>query len=136
MNHERPVSLYLVVPYESRDRLKPLVRLILNQIIHTLTPNWPSNGRPVSPHRRPLLLMLDEFPLLGRFEVFGEALLYGRLRAACLPHGPGPHPDSRGLRHDESITSNCDTRVAFTPTRSKPGRALAADRRYYGTHRP
>ena len=37
VNHERPVSLYLVVPMASRDRLRPLIRLILNQIIRTLT---------------------------------------------------------------------------------------------------
>ena len=37
MNHRQPVSLYLVVPLASRDRLRPLIRLILNQIVRTLT---------------------------------------------------------------------------------------------------
>ena len=32
VNRVQPVSLYLVVPFESRDRLKPLTRLMINQI--------------------------------------------------------------------------------------------------------
>src|SRR5262249_31156408 len=46
MNHQRPVSLYLVVPLASRDRLRPLIRLIINQIVRTLTASMNyRNGR-------------------------------------------------------------------------------------------
>src|SRR5690606_33945109 len=37
MNHEKPVSLYLIVPPSDKDRLKPLLRLVINQIVRTLT---------------------------------------------------------------------------------------------------
>ncbi|PYU57021.1 MAG: conjugal transfer protein TraG, partial [Acidobacteria bacterium] len=37
VNHERPISLYLVVPNSDRDRLTPLMRLIFTIIIHRLT---------------------------------------------------------------------------------------------------
>ena len=87
VNREQPASLYLVVPWESRDRLKPLTRLIINQIVRRLTAKLEfKDGRPVSPHRRPLLLMLDEFGLLGRFEVFAEAMSHmaGFGLRACL----------------------------------------------------
>ena len=51
VNHERPVSLYLVVPMASRDRLRPLIRLILNQIVRTLTTTLEyKNGRAVLGH--------------------------------------------------------------------------------------
>jgi type IV secretion system protein VirD4 len=81
------VSLYLVVPFESRDRLKPLTRLMINQFVRRLTATLDfKNGRPVSPHRHQLLLMLDEFGLLGRFEVFAEAMSHmaGFGLRACL----------------------------------------------------
>jgi type IV secretion system protein VirD4 len=87
VNHERPVSLYLVVPMASRDRLRPLIRLMLNQIVRTLTTrlNY-KDGRAVSANRHPLLLMLDEFPILGHLEVLAEALslIAGYGIRACL----------------------------------------------------
>src|ERR1700720_26283 len=100
MNHDRPVSLYLVVPMASRDRLRPLIRLILNQIIRTLTTALAyKNGRAVSANRHPLLLMLDEFPMLGRLDVLAEALSliagYG-IRACLVAQDLTPGP--RGLR--------------------------------------
>src|SRR5436190_5059836 len=57
---ERPTTLYLVVPPSDISRTKPLVRLVLNQIGRRLTEQ-------LCPDRRhQLLLMLDEFPALGR----------------------------------------------------------------------
>ncbi len=127
MNHERPVSLYLSIPYESRDRLKPVVRLILNQIIHKLTAALAfRDGRPVSPHRRPMLLMLDEFPLLGRFEVFAEAMSHMAgfgLRACLMAQDLTQIYNAYG--RNESITSNCDTRVAFTPNKIETAEELS-----------
>ena len=46
--------------------MKPLIRIILNQIVRVLLRpelNF-ENGQPQSPHRHKLLLMLDEFPVL------------------------------------------------------------------------
>ncbi len=128
MNHDRPVSLYLVVPLASRDRLRPLIRLILNQIVRTLTTTMTyRNGRAVANYKHPLLLMLDEFPVLGRLEVFAEALSliagYG-LRACLIAQDLSQIHAAYG--HDESITSNCNTRVAFTPNRIETARWISA----------
>jgi len=119
VNHQQPASLYLVVPWESRDRLKPLTRLIINQIVRRLTAKLEfRDGRPVSPHRRPLLLMLDEFGLLGRFEVFAEAMSHmaGFGLRACLAVQSFSQIYEAYGRH-ETITSNCDTVVRFTPNK-------------------
>jgi type IV secretion system protein VirD4 len=60
-----PTTLYLVVPPSDINRTKPLIRLILNQIGRRLTEDLHAKaGR----HR--LLLMLDEFPALGRLDFF------------------------------------------------------------------
>jgi type IV secretion system protein VirD4 len=119
VNHERAASLYLIVPYKDRERLRPLMRLVINQIVRRLTEKLAyKDGRPVSPHRRPLLLMLDEFGLLGHFAAFAEAMSHmaGFGLRACLAvqslsqiYGP--------YGRNESITSNCDTTIRFTPNK-------------------
>lgn len=60
---DRPTTLYLVVPPSDINRTKPLVRLLLNQIGRRLTEDLNAKS---SRHR--LLLMLDEFPALGRLD--------------------------------------------------------------------
>ena len=70
-----PATLYLVVPPSDISRTKPLVRLILNQIGRRLTEDLQAKGR-----RHRLLLMLDEFPALGRLDFFEfGAGVHGRL---------------------------------------------------------
>ena len=69
---ESPVSLYLVVPPSDISRTKPLIRLILNQIGRRLTESL--DGSDGIERRHKLLLMLDEFPALGRLDFFETAL--------------------------------------------------------------
>src|SRR3546814_18309355 len=65
----RQVTLYLVVPPSDINRTKPLIRLILNQIGRRLTEELTLSGK-----RHRLLMMLDEFPALGRLDFFESAL--------------------------------------------------------------
>lgn len=69
----KPVSPYLVVPPSDISRTKPLVRLILNQIGRRLTETLERQG---DASRRQVLLMLDEFPALGRLDFFESALAF------------------------------------------------------------
>ena len=71
---EHPVSLYLVVPPSDISRTKPLIRLILNQIGRRLTESL--DGSDGVERRHKLLLMLDEFPALGRLDFFESALAF------------------------------------------------------------
>jgi type IV secretion system protein VirD4 len=66
---DKPVTLYLQPPPSDAPRLRPLIRLILNQVCRALMehPGTDSRGREKQ-HR--LLLMLDEFPTLGRLDFF------------------------------------------------------------------
>src|SRR5260370_2961802 len=66
-----PASLYLVVPPSDISRTKPLIRLVLNQIGRRLTEDLQAKAT-----RRRLLLMLDEFPALGRLDFFESALAF------------------------------------------------------------
>jgi type IV secretion system protein VirD4 len=127
MNHQRPVSLYIVVPLAHKNSLKPVIRLMLSQIVHRLTEQLEyRNGRAVTGYRHRLLLMIDEFPSLGRLDVFAESLAliagYG-IKACLITQDLSQIHAAYG--HDEAITSNCHTRVAFTPNRIETARLLS-----------
>jgi type IV secretion system protein VirD4 len=127
MNHQRPVSLYIVVPLAHKNSLKPVIRLMLGQILHRLTEHLEfRSGRAVTGYRHRLLLMIDEFPSLGRLDVFAESLSlvagYG-IKACLIAQDLSQIHAAYG--HDEAITSNCHTRVAFAPNRIETARLLS-----------
>ncbi|GGB10718.1 conjugal transfer protein TraG [Brucella endophytica] len=106
---ERPTTLYLVVPPSDISRTKPLIRLILNQIGRRLTEDLEAKtGR----HR--LLLMLDEFPALGRLDFFESALAfmagYG-LKSFLIAQSLNQIEKAYGPNN--SILDNCHVRVSF-----------------------
>lgn len=109
---EHPVSLYLVVPPSDISRTKPLIRLILNQIGRRLTESL--DGSAGVERRHKLLLMLDEFPALGRLDFFESALAfmagYG-LRAFLISQSLNQIDKAYGQNH--SILDNCHVRVTF-----------------------
>jgi type IV secretion system protein VirD4 len=106
---ETPRTLYLVVPPSDISRTKPLVRLILNQIGRRLTEELESKDR-----RHRLLLMLDEFPALGRLDFFESALAfmagYG-LKSFLIAQSLNQIEKAYGINN--SILDNCHVRVSF-----------------------
>jgi type IV secretion system protein VirD4 len=127
MNHQRPVSLYVVVPLAHKDSLRPLIRLMLSQILHRLTERLEyRDGRAMTGYRHRLLLMIDEFASLGRLDMFADslALIAGYGIKACLI-AQDLSQIHAAYGHDEAITSNCHTRVAFTPNRIETARLLS-----------
>ena len=106
---DRPATLYLVVPPSDISRTKPLVRLILNQIGRRLTEDLHAKGR----HHR-LLLMLDEFPALGRLDFFELALAfmagYG-LKSFLIAQSLNQIEKAYGPNN--AILDNCHVRVSF-----------------------
>jgi type IV secretion system protein VirD4 len=104
-----PTSLYLVVPPSDIARTKPLIRLILNQIGRRLTEDLKAKG-----NRHRLLLMLDEFPALGRLDFFESALAfmagYG-LKAFLIAQSLNQIEKAYGPNN--SILDNCHVRVSF-----------------------
>ncbi|MGD9887886.1 MAG: IncP-type conjugal transfer protein TraG [Halothiobacillaceae bacterium] len=127
MNAEQPVSLYLVVPPSDKDRLKPLIRLIINQIIRNLTESMEfKDGRSVAGYKHRLLLMIDEFPSLGRLDIFQEALAfiagYG-MKAYLITQDLSQLYAAYGK--DESIMSNCHIRIAYAPNKIETAELLS-----------
>ena len=104
-----PVSLYLVVPPSDISRTKPLVRLILNQVGRRLTEELDARRK-----RHRLLLMLDEFPALGRLDFFESALAfmagYG-LKSFLIAQSLNQIEKAYG--QNNAILDNCHVRVSF-----------------------
>jgi type IV secretion system protein VirD4 len=124
MGAERPVSLYLVLPPSDISRTKPLVRLILNQIARRLTETLEVDDGIAS--RRQLLLMLDEFPALGRLDFFESSLAfmagYG-VRAFLVAQSL--HQIDKAYGHNHAILDNCHVRVAFAPNDERTAKRLS-----------
>ena len=124
---KHPVSLYLVVPPSDISRTKPLIRLVLNQIGRRLTEQLHA---PVSnnaaPGRHKLLLMLDEFPALGRLDFFETSLAflagYG-VRAFLIAQSLNQIEKAYGEHN--AILDNCHVRVAFATNDERTAKRIS-----------
>jgi len=118
---EHPVSLYLVVPPSDIARTRPLIRLILNQIGRRLTERLPGEAS-----KRQLLLMLDEFPALGRLDFFETTLAflagYG-VRAFLIAQSLNQIVKAYG--ENNSIIDNCHVRIAFASNDERTARRIS-----------
>ncbi|MBG6200186.1 type IV secretion system protein VirD4 [Labrenzia sp. EL_13] len=117
----QPTTLYLVVPPSDINRTKPLIRLILNQIGRRLTEDLRAKtGR----HR--LLLMLDEFPALGRLDFFESALAfmagYG-LKSFLIAQSLNQIEKAYGPNN--SILDNCHVRVSFATNDERTAKRIS-----------
>lgn len=111
MQADKPVSLYLVIPPSDINRLRPLFRLMINQICRRLTEELNPVGKK---HR--LLVLLDEFPALGRLDFFESALGviagYG-IKAMLISQSVNQLDKTYGPKN--SILDNTHVRVLFAP---------------------
>jgi type IV secretion system protein VirD4 len=130
MHHEQPVSLYILTQPNDKTRLRPLVRVMVSMIVHLLADKLHfENGRPVAHYRHRLLMMLDEFPSLGKLEILQESLAfvagYGiKCYLVCQDINQLKSRET-GYGHDESITSNCHVQNAYPPNRVETAEHLS-----------
>ena len=124
MDAARPVSLYLVVPPSDISRTKPLVRLILNQIGRRLTEKL--EGQEGKDRKHKLLMMLDEFPALGRLDFFESALAfmagYG-IRAYLIAQSL--NQIDKAYSEHNSILDNCHVRIVFATNDERTARRVS-----------
>ncbi len=119
-----PVSLYLVIPPSDISRTKPLVRLVLNQIGRRLTERL--EGDPKKSRKHQLLMMLDEFPALGRLDFFETALAfmagYG-IRAYLIAQSL--NQISKAYGENNAILDNCHVRIAFSSNDERTAKRIS-----------
>jgi type IV secretion system protein VirD4 len=121
---DAPLSLYLVIPPSDISRTKPLVRLVLNQIGRRLTERLDVGG--AGDRKRQLLMMLDEFPALGRLDFFETSLAfmagYG-IRAFLIAQSLNQIEKAYGDHN--SILDNCHVRVAFATNDERTAKRIS-----------
>jgi type IV secretion system protein VirD4 len=122
MHDTRPVSLYLVIPPSDMDRLKPLTRLIFNQLLRELTSEMKfEGGRSVANYKHRLLLMIDELPSLGRLEILQNALAYMAgygIKSYLITQDVAQLQAAYGGPNStETIMANCHVQVAYAPNK-------------------
>jgi type IV secretion system protein VirD4 len=121
---KHPVTLYLVIPPSDIARTKPLVRLCLNQIGRRLTERL--EGDPDKRRRHQLLMMLDEFPALGRLDFFESTLAfmagYG-IRAYLIAQSLNQIAKAYG--ENNAILDNCHVRIAFSSNDERTAKRIS-----------
>jgi type IV secretion system protein VirD4 len=118
MNYEVPVNLYLVIPPNSRKRLRPLLRLFITQLLNRFTERMDfADGASKQSYKHRLLLLLDEFTSLNNLEVFDDAIAF---MAGYGVKGYFIVQDTAQLhKHygkDNALFPNCHIRIAYAPT--------------------
>jgi type IV secretion system protein VirD4 len=124
MNADTPVSLYLVVPPSDLNRLRPLIRLLLNQIGKRLTETVSFGDKPAYKHR--LLFLLDEFPSLGRLDFFQSQLAFIRgygIKAYLIAQSLNQLDAAYG--QNNSILDNCGVRMTYTATDERTAKRIS-----------
>ncbi|MDE3029357.1 MAG: type IV secretory system conjugative DNA transfer family protein, partial [Paracoccaceae bacterium] len=128
MDADDPVSLYYILPGTDIARLVPLTRMLIITMMRKLAPRMErdASGAVKAPHRHRLLMMMDEFPILGKIGEFQTSMAflggYGikvYLIAQDLPQIMGAYGQY------ESIIGNCHIRIYFTPNRLETAEPLS-----------
>lgn len=116
-----------MVPPSDLSRTRPLVRLMINQLTRRLVESMEfEKGRTKLPGHRALLL-LDEFPALGRLPALQQNLGYLAGYGVSSLLVVQDLAQLRGLYgQDESISPSCHYRVAFTPNMPETARTISA----------
>ena len=127
MDNESPVSLYLVLNQTNIQRLKQLFRLFISQLVFILMPEMEfKGGQMKAPYKHRLLLLLDEFPALGKLGIFEQAIAYfggWNIKAYLICQDKAQLDAAYGK--DESITSNCHVTVAYAPNKVETAKYLS-----------
>lgn len=127
MNGDAPAALYIIIRPSDIDRLRPLIRVMMNIFLRRLTERMEfAEGRSKAGYKHRLLLMLDEFTSIGKLEIFERALAfmagYG-LKAFIIVQDIAQLQQAYG--REESIMSNCHVRVAYAPNRIETAKVLS-----------
>lgn len=126
MNNDKPVSLYLVFPPSDIDRVKPLFRVIVEMLYRRNTEAMEfKDGKNVERKHR-LLMLLDEFPALGKLETFETAMAYiAGYGIKALIITQDINQIEKLYTTSNSIVSNCQVQVYHTPSDNKTPRFIS-----------
>ena len=128
MNGAKPISLYMMMPPKEQERIFPLFRVLITQMLHHYTGDLKfENGRAVADIKHRSLWLLDEFTSLGKLPVLEKSIAYMagygmKLYLICQ----SLTQLYRVYTRDEGFTDNCHIKVAFAPGDIETARLLSA----------
>lgn len=127
MNYDCPVDLYLVVSPAEIDRVKPLIRLMVDMIIRHICREMEfKDGRSVQGYKHRMLLLLDEFTSIGKLPIIEKAIAYiagygGKMY--LIVQDLGQLNDAYGK--ENALMANCHVRVAYAPNKIETAQLLS-----------
>lgn len=127
MHHETPVSLYIITEPKDKSRMQPIVRIMVNMIVRLLAEKMEfDKGSAVKKYKHRLLMMLDEFPSLGKLEIMQESLAFvAGYGIKCYLVVQDMQQLYEAYGQYESIVSNCHIQNAFPPNNVKTAEHLS-----------
>ncbi|CAK7032584.1 MAG: Conjugal transfer protein TraG [Desulfovibrio sp.] len=127
MNHEKPVNLYLVISPADIDRMRPLVRLMVDMIVRRICAKMEfADGSSKASYKHRLLLLLDEFTSLGKLPIMEKALAY------IAGYGGKVYIIVQDITQlnavygkENALMANCHVRIAYAPNTIETAKTLS-----------
>ena len=124
---KRAISIYVQINPDNIARLQPLLNLFFQQAIGLQTRELPETNPEL---RLQLLLMLDEFPALGRIPVIAEstAFLPGyNVRTVVIVQSGSQLIEKYGIEGAKSIRKMLAARIVFPPKEYEDAEAISRE---------
>lgn len=124
---KRSISIYVQINPDNIARLQPLLNLFFQQAIGLQTRELPENNPQL---RHQVLLMLDEFPALGRIPVIAEstAFLPGyNVRTVVIVQSNSQLVEKYGIEGAKSIRKMLAARIVFPPKEYEDAEAISRE---------
>lgn len=128
MNSDRPVSLYLIVPPSDLDRLMPVFRVIVEILYRRNTEKMELSvsERKAVENKHRLLMLMDEFSLLGKLETFETSMgVIAGFGLKALIICQSVMQINKIYGKDNGIISNCEVQVYYAPNDQETAEQLA-----------
>ena len=127
MNHDAPVNLYLVISPADIDRMRPLLRLMVDMIVRRVCAKMEfADGASKASYKHRLLLLLDEFTSLGKLPIMEKALAY------IAGYGGKVYLIVQDITQlngvygkDNALMANCHVRIAYAPNTIETAKTLS-----------
>lgn len=124
VNHQYPVTLYIVVPLGEQSRLLHLMRTIFTIIFYRLT----ELERIASPNKHEFIWLLDEFTSLHKLEIFSKLMPLARgfgIKVYLICQSLKQILDAYGTH--QSIIDNCNLLLSYAPGPDKDTAQMLSD---------
>ena len=117
MASDKPISFYIVIEPGDLQSLAPLIRILIIQCVTLLTPeiDYSGNNKNAVKFKHRLLMLLDEFPSLGKMEILEKAIGYvAGYGMKMMLVVQSLDQLNKIYTKDNAFISNCQTQIFYT----------------------